>query len=119
MLVVPSHPLLSWCGMLSHSTEAVNVGAAPSNVRAPLPYNGSQRPATTVPSRDPWRGPGDRELSPRAEREMSDAGSISVAHPFDLWTRGNAGEVLAGVVSPLTWSINADILNQMFSAGAG
>lgn len=34
--------------------------------------------------------------------------------PFDLWTRGNAGEVLAGVISPLTWSLMERTLNRFF-----
>lgn len=34
--------------------------------------------------------------------------------PFDLWTRANAGEVLPGMISPLTWSTIGAALNDWF-----
>lgn len=34
--------------------------------------------------------------------------------PFDLWTRANAGEVLPGMITPLTWSTIGAALNDWF-----
>lgn len=36
------------------------------------------------------------------------------ARPFDLWTRANAGEVLPGLITPLTWSTIGAALNDWF-----
>jgi hypothetical protein len=36
---------------------------------------------------------------------------------FDLWTRANAGEVLPGVLSPLTRSTIVTGLNEAFQRG--
>ena len=37
--------------------------------------------------------------------------------PFDLWTRANAGEVLPGLISPITWSTIGQGLNQFYQDG--
>jgi rifampicin phosphotransferase len=38
-----------------------------------------------------------------------------VEHPSDIWTRANAGEVLPGVLTPLTWSVGEDDWDKLFT----
>lgn len=45
---------------------------------------------------------------------MQDDGDNLPIHDFDLWTRANAGEVLPGVICPLTWSSLAPALDDNF-----
>ena len=38
-----------------------------------------------------------------------------VEHESDIWTRANAGEVLPGVIAPLTWSVSEDDWDKLFT----
>ncbi len=40
-------------------------------------------------------------------------------HPGDRWSRGNAGEVFPGVLTPLTWSLTGAALDRAFAAPWG
>ena len=40
-------------------------------------------------------------------------------HPGDRWSRGNAGEVFPGVLTPLTWSLTGTALDRAFAAPWG
>lgn len=45
---------------------------------------------------------------------MTEAVPAIAAQPFDLWSRGNVGEVLPGLISPLSWSVLERTLNRWF-----
>lgn len=42
---------------------------------------------------------------------------LTERRPFDLYTRANAGEVLPGLISPITWSTIGEGLNEYFQNG--
>ncbi len=48
------------------------------------------------------------------ERRLFRPSPYVESRPFDLWTRANAGEVLPGMITPLTWSTIGAALNDWF-----
>lgn len=76
------------------------------------------RPITGLPA-------GERVPTPTAEASPASVGSPGAARPAPMephdeplrvWSNVNAGEVLPGVVSPMTWSVVQRVVNSMLAA---